>query len=49
MLDLINMTYKPLGFDIKVPAIVKRARFKGGIEFNRILSEYEKYYAQQGL
>jgi hypothetical protein len=47
MLELINLTYKPLGFDLRIPAIMKRARFKGGTEFNRILSEYKKYYAQQ--
>ncbi len=49
ILELINMTYKPLGFDIRVPAIIRRARFRGGTEFNRILSEYKKYYAQQWL
>ena len=46
VLELINLTYKPLGFDVRIPAIMRRARFKGGTEFNRILSEYKKYYIQ---
>nr|WP_321222927.1 hypothetical protein [uncultured Psychroserpens sp.] len=49
MLELINLTYEPLGFDIRVPAIIGRVGFKGGNEFNRILSEYKKYYAQQSI
>jgi hypothetical protein len=47
MLELINLTYEPLGFEKRVPVIIKKAKFKGGNELNRILTEYKKYYAQQ--
>jgi hypothetical protein len=42
MLELINLTYQSLGFNIRVPAIISRADFRGGFEFNRILTEYKK-------